>query len=70
MTQYLGLHETLELHELLTFKNLSLTKAFTMSGLVRDPALKEILLADVEAGTKFVTQLKELMTERSNNSHE
>ena len=36
MTKYLGLHETLDLHELLSFKNLCLTKATTMSVLAQD----------------------------------
>ncbi|MFT4412402.1 hypothetical protein ACLM5H_00945 [Fredinandcohnia humi] len=69
MTQYLGLHETLELHELLTFKNLCLTKAFTMSGLVQDAQLKTILLNDVDSGRRFITQIQQLITERD-ESHE
>lgn len=43
MTKLLGLHETLELHELLTFKNLCLTKTTTMSALVQDEELKNLL---------------------------
>jgi similar to spore coat protein len=68
MTQYMGLHETLEVHELLTFKNLCVTKAFTMSGFVQDPQLKSILTNDVASGRKFITQLQQLITDRSQNN--
>jgi similar to spore coat protein len=40
-------NETIQLHELLTFKNLCLTKSFTMSPLVSDDELKTILQQDV-----------------------
>lgn len=65
MTRYMGLHEALEIHELLVFKNLCLTKAIAMSGLVQDPELKAIFLEDAEAGSQFVKRLSELITERS-----
>ncbi|WP_327837602.1 hypothetical protein [Bacillus salipaludis] len=42
MTKYLGMHEALEVHELLTFKTLCLTKATTMSALAQDAELKAI----------------------------
>ncbi|WP_458412815.1 hypothetical protein ACNQFZ_18695 [Schinkia sp. CFF1] len=64
MTRYMGLHETLEVHELLVFKNLCLTKAVAMSGLVQDPGLKAIFDDDVTAGSQFVQRLRELITER------
>ncbi|MGX6445226.1 hypothetical protein ACWM35_18580 [Neobacillus sp. K501] len=67
MTKHMALHETLEVHELLTFKNLCLTKAVMMSGLVQDPALKAILLNDVTSGTTFVTRLKEFITDRGHS---
>ncbi|MDQ0229283.1 hypothetical protein [Metabacillus malikii] len=61
MTQPFGLHETLEVHELLTFKNLGLTKSFTMRGFVQDVELKDLLTADVERGRNFINQLQELV---------
>ncbi|WP_040203756.1 hypothetical protein [Neobacillus jeddahensis] len=67
MTKYLGLHETLDLHELVSFKNLCLTKATTMSGLVQDEALKAILSEDVTTGTLHIQQLQEFLTDRRNN---
>lgn len=66
MTKYMGLHETLEVHELLVFKNLCLTKSVAMSGLVQDPVLKSILTNDVKSGTKFVQRLQEFITDGSN----
>ena len=66
MTKYMGLHETLEVHELLVFKNLCLTKSVAMSGLVQDPELKSILTNDVKSGTKFVQRLQEFITDGSN----
>lgn len=60
----LALHERLELHEILTFKNLSLTKTATMHGLVGCEELKGILEADVAEGKKHVEQLTKLLKER------
>jgi similar to spore coat protein len=65
MTKYLGLHETLDLHELLTFKNLCLTKATTMSVLAQDPELKAILSEDAASGTQHILQLQKFLTDRS-----
>jgi len=65
MTKYMGLHETLEIHELLIFKNLSLTKSIAMRGLVQDPELKAILSNEVDAATSGITRLKEFLTERN-----
>ncbi len=64
MTNYLALHETLEVHELLTLKNLCLTKATTMSGLVQDEELKNLLSADVDTGKQHIQQLQEFLTIR------
>lgn len=45
--QTIAPHETMQLRELLTFKNLCLTKSVTMSPLVSDQELKSILQNDV-----------------------
>ncbi|MDQ0159749.1 hypothetical protein [Alkalibacillus salilacus] len=60
----LALHERLELHEILTFKNICLTKAATMQGLVGDEQLKEILSMDVTKGKNHVEQLTHLLENR------
>jgi similar to spore coat protein len=54
----LGVHETVELHELLVFKNTCLTKANTLSGLAQDEALKTILKDDLTATKKEVQDLQ------------
>jgi similar to spore coat protein len=64
MTKILGLHETLEVHELLTFKNLCLTKATTMSVLAEDEELRDILSNDVTTGTAHIQQLQQFITNR------
>lgn len=64
MTKYLGLHETLDVHELLSFKNLCLTKATTMSVLAQDPQLKAILSEDISTGIQHIQQLQQFLTDR------
>jgi similar to spore coat protein len=57
MANQLGLHEQLELHELLTFKNNCLTKSATMSPLAKDADLKNILAMDVTQSKEEIQQL-------------
>lgn len=57
----LGVHEKLELHELLTFKTTCLTKSQTMAPMVIDPNLKTILENDVRSGTEDIQQLRNLL---------
>lgn len=54
-------HESIELHEILTFKNVCLTKAVTMSKLVSDEELKEILQHDAAASEVHIKELRDLM---------
>jgi len=63
-TKYLAPHETYELHELLTFKNLCLTKAATMSGLAQDQELKNILQGDVTKTQTQIQRMQEFITNR------
>ncbi|MFP7473462.1 hypothetical protein SFC55_20880 [Niallia taxi] len=58
----LGTHETLEIHELLTFKSLCLTKSSTMSNLVQDEELKRIINQDAALSTKHIQSLQNFMT--------
>jgi similar to spore coat protein len=64
MTKYLGIHETLELLEVMTFKSVTLTKATAMGLLVKDLKLKEILSNEVTASTSHINRMKELLTNR------
>ncbi|WP_405099712.1 hypothetical protein [Oceanobacillus sp. FSL H7-0719] len=60
----LALHERLELQEILTFKNLCLTKAATMQGLAGCKELKDILATDVKEGKRHVEQLNTILEKR------
>jgi similar to spore coat protein len=59
--QKLGVHEKLELHELLTFKTTCITKTQTMLPLVSDSNLKNILQQDISCGTQDIQQLRNLL---------
>ncbi|WP_216830644.1 hypothetical protein [Alkalihalobacterium elongatum] len=58
MGENLGVHETLELHELITFKSLCLTKATIMQALVTDQNLKDIMQQDVQMTSRHIEELK------------
>ncbi|WP_053363122.1 hypothetical protein [Bacillus sp. FJAT-27251] len=64
MIKYLGLHETLDVHELVTFKNLTVTKSATMSKLVQDPELKAILDKEAVTGTRHIRNLQHFLTKK------
>lgn len=64
MEDKLALHERMELHEIVTFKNVCLTKSAMMQGLVGCKELKSILETDVGNGKKHVEQLNALLKER------
>jgi similar to spore coat protein len=64
MTKYLGLHETLEVLEILTFKSLCVTKSSIMGGLVQDMELKTLLTKDASTGVKHIQRLQEFLTNR------
>lgn len=57
----LGIHEGLELHELMTFKNLCVTKSTVMMGLVNDQELRSLLQQDIQAGTRSIQQIQSLI---------
>ncbi|NGM84809.1 hypothetical protein G5B47_20610 [Paenibacillus sp. 7124] len=59
--QNLGVHEKLELHELLTFKTTCFTKSQTMLPMVTDERLKNILQQDIASGREDISQLKNLL---------
>ena len=59
--QGLAVHEALELHELLAFKNTCLTKAKTMQGLVSDNDLQLVMKSCAEKDTLHIEQLKDML---------
>ena len=54
-------HETFEVRELLTFKNVCATKSATMAGLVRDDELKSILQQDFSMSQGQIRELQGLI---------
>jgi similar to spore coat protein len=54
-------HETYDLHELLTMKNVSATKCFAMSKLVKDEDLKSILQQDLITSKEHIRELEALI---------
>jgi len=61
-TNGLGVHETVELHELLVFKNLCLTKTVTMNKLAQDEELKRILSEDSSKTREQIRQLQDFLS--------
>ncbi|AIQ67691.1 hypothetical protein [Paenibacillus graminis] len=61
MANQLGVHEMLELHELLTFKTNCLTKSQTMLPLVSDTGLKGIIQEDIRGGIEDIQQIRALL---------
>lgn len=57
----LALHETLEIHEIINFKTVAMTKSKTMQLLVSDPHLKELMQKDVDQTSKAVEELQQLI---------
>lgn len=64
MVKHLALHETLDLQELLSFKNLCLTKAAMMGKLAQDEELRTILTDDAATGVRHIQQLQKFITLR------
>ncbi|PLR84385.1 spore coat protein [Bacillus canaveralius] len=62
MATPIGVHETLELHELLMFKNVCATKSATMSTLAQDDELKRILNEDVNKSRHHIEQLQNILS--------
>ena len=60
-------HETLQVHELLTLKNLTLTKTVTMLPLVTDPELKEIMQNEVQTVQKHIEDLRNIIQNNFQN---
>ncbi len=54
-------HESFELHELLTFKNLCVTKAALMAGAVEDEGLRSLMQDDINRSREQISELKMLL---------
>ncbi|MDQ0219093.1 hypothetical protein ELQ35_12225 [Peribacillus cavernae] len=62
MQKQLGLHETLESHEILTFKNNCAVKSSSMMGLANDAELKNLLSLDVQQSKQEIEQLVKFLS--------
>ncbi|MFE7081734.1 spore coat protein [Priestia megaterium] len=61
MAKGLAMHETLEVHEILTLKTSCVTKGTAMLKLVEDEDLKKILEEDVQTSTEAIKELKKIL---------
>lgn len=57
----LAVHETLEVHEILTLKQSAILKAYAMKSLVEDDTLKQILDNDVQTSEKAIKELQDVL---------
>ncbi|MDN5293062.1 MAG: hypothetical protein PWQ91_195 [Eubacteriales bacterium] len=61
MRERLAMHETLDLHELISFKSVCATKAAAMSNMATDPALRSLLQQDLQMAKKHINDLQNLL---------
>lgn len=54
-------HESFEIHELLTFKNLCATKSAMLAGAVEDARLRDLLEGDINMSRQQISELKNLL---------
>lgn len=66
MQHNLGPHETMEVHEVLNFKTICMSKSKMMQGLVFDQELKALMEKDVQQSMKAVRELRGLYQGNSN----
>ncbi|MCX7749741.1 MAG: spore coat protein [Clostridia bacterium] len=59
--QGLALHEIIEIHELLNFKTIGMTKSKMMQGLVFDQDLKALMEKEVQQSQKAINNLQSLL---------
>lgn len=57
-----GLHETLEVHEIASFKTNCMTKSKTMRALITDEDLRQIFEQDVQVSTRQLQELSALLS--------
>lgn len=60
--QGMALHETLELHELLTSKTVCLAEAKARQQLVQDTELKTLIQQDIQQTTQSIQQIQTILS--------
>lgn len=58
-------HETLYLHEILSFKNTCAIKSSTMQSLIQDQELKGLLKKDISCTERQMQELQSMLTSSS-----
>jgi similar to spore coat protein len=61
--QEYAVHETLELHEIISFKTLCLSKSKIMQALVSDSELNELFKEDIQQTTKALKDIQCLFSQ-------
>ena len=61
--QKLGVHEKVELHELLTMKTVCAGKSMAMKGMVNDPQLRSLLEQDAEMSREHIRELQNILSD-------
>lgn len=61
-------HEVLQIHEILTLKNLAITKVVTMLPLVKDPELKEIMQNEIQTVQQHIEDLRNIIQNNYQNN--
>ncbi|SDK35770.1 spore coat protein [Sediminibacillus albus] len=57
----LAIHETLEVHEIITLKQSAILKAHAMKSLAEDDTLKQMLDNEVQRSEKAIKDLQEVL---------
>ncbi|WP_214848473.1 spore coat protein [Exiguobacterium sp. s138] len=60
MAKQLALHETLEIHEIMTMKQSCLVKSYALSPLVKDKKLKKLIEQDIKESERALKELQPL----------
>jgi similar to spore coat protein len=61
--QEYAVHETLELHEIFSFKTLCLTKSKIMQAFVSDTELSDLFKEDIQQSTKAIKDIQNLLSQ-------
>ncbi|MFD2973882.1 spore coat protein [Peribacillus deserti] len=56
----MGMHETMDVHEILNFKTVCLLKSKLMQGVVFDQDLRALMQKDVEQSIRAIKELKDI----------
>lgn len=59
----LAVHETIEIHEVLTVKQAAILKAYATKSLVENDTLRQIIDSDIRTSEKAIKELQDLLPE-------